>query len=92
MPLDAWGKLRIAAWPPPDATDRPGPVPGRTKKERGHLMINRIRSWWASVRWQWHVRHFDKQIEANRKRHLPTRHIVAARSDFLHHALRGGAR
>ncbi|MDO9334968.1 MAG: hypothetical protein Q7T61_01075 [Caulobacter sp.] len=54
-------------------------------------MIRRIRQAVASWRFRQLTRPIDRQIADARKKHQPVKHLLQAKSDLVHAALRGHA-
>lgn len=54
-------------------------------------MIQRIRQAVASWRFRRFTRPIDRQIEEARRRHRPTAHLLQAKRELVHHALRRAA-
>jgi len=51
-------------------------------------MIRRINQAVASWRFRKLTRPIDRQIEDARRHHQPVKHLLQAKSDLVHHALR----
>lgn len=56
------------------------------------MILLRFRMWFAGLRWRRFTKHFDRQIAEARKAHRPVNHLLQAKQDFAHAALRGEMR
>jgi outer membrane protein TolC len=53
------------------------------------MMIGKLRRYVIRKRFQAMVRTFDEAIEAARKAHQPTRHLIQAKADYVRARLAG---